>query len=57
MAEYYGKIRSMLEKKGTPIGNNNLWIAAHALSLDIILMTNNEKEFKRIAELNIENWC
>ena len=57
VGEYYGKIRSMLEKKGQPIGNNDLWIAAHALSLDIILVTNNEKEFKRIAELKIENWC
>ncbi len=56
VADYYGKIRNTLARKGTPIGNNDLWIAAHALSLDIILVTNNEKEFQRIAELKIENW-
>jgi len=56
VAEYYAKIRALLAKKGKPIGNNDLWIAAHALSLDIILVTNNQKEFKRIAELKIENW-
>ena len=54
---YYGKIRSLLEKKGKSIGGNDLWIAAHALSLDVILVTNNQKEFKRVAELKIENWC
>ncbi|OGT25814.1 MAG: plasmid maintenance protein [Gammaproteobacteria bacterium RIFCSPLOWO2_02_FULL_42_14] len=57
VAEYYAKIRSLLEKKGEPIGGNDLLIAAHALSLGVILVTNNEKEFKRIAELKIENWC
>ena len=57
VAEQYGQIRSLLAKKGQPIGNNDLWIAAHALSLDVILVTNNEKEFRRIAELKIENWC
>ena len=56
VAEYYAKIRALLEKKGQPIGANDLLIAAHALSLDVILVTNNEKEFKRIAELRIENW-
>ncbi len=56
VAGFYGKIRSLLAKKGTPIGNNDLWIAAHALSLDIILVTNNEKEFRRVAELKVENW-
>lgn len=57
VAEHYGEIRALLAKKGQPIGNNDLWIAAHALSLDVILVTNNEKEFRRIAELKIENWC
>lgn len=56
IAEHYAKIRKLLEKKGTPIGSNDLLIAAHALSRDVILVTNNEKEFKRIAELKIENW-
>src|SRR5262245_49251992 len=41
-ANHYGRIRSDLEKQGKPIGNNDLWIAAHALSLNLILVTNNE---------------
>lgn len=52
----YGKIRQYLEKKGTPIGNMDLMIAAHALSQRCTLVTNNMKEFKRIANLNLENW-
>ena len=52
----YGRIRAELEKKGTPIGPLNTLIAAHALSLNITLVTNHEKEFSRIAELKIENW-
>jgi len=55
-AEYYGKIRSSLEKKGNIIGNNDLWIAAHTLSLGTTLVTNNEKEFKRVPGLKVENW-
>jgi tRNA(fMet)-specific endonuclease VapC len=53
----YGKIRSDLEKKGTPIGSLDLLIAAHALSLKITLVTNNENEFNRVAGLKIENWA
>lgn len=54
---HYGEIRSQLEKKGHPIGGNDLWIAAHALSLDdVILVTNNVKEFRRIPHLQLENW-
>ena len=53
----YGKIRAELTKKGTPIGANDLWIAAHALSLDITLVTNNEGEFSRIEPLKLENWA
>lgn len=56
VGDHYGKIRSSLAKKGTPIGNNDLWIAAHALSLNVILVTNNEKEFTRVNQLTIENW-
>ncbi len=52
----YGDVRSTLEKKGKNIGSNDLLIAAHALSLNWILVTNNEKEFKRVAGLRIENW-
>lgn len=52
----YGQIRSGLEKRGTPIGNNDLWIAAHALTADLVLVTNNVKEFKRVPHLQLENW-
>ncbi len=52
----YGDVRSALEKKGAIIGSNDLLIAAHALSLDLILVTNNEKEFNRVDGLKIENW-
>ena len=52
----YGDVRSTLEKKGNIIGSNDLLIAAHALSLNWILVTNNEKEFKRVDGLRIENW-
>jgi tRNA(fMet)-specific endonuclease VapC len=55
-ADYYGKIRADLEKKGQVIGAMDMLIAAHALSLDIILVTNNSKEFSRIHNLKIENW-
>lgn len=54
--EYYASIRAELEKKGKIIGNNDLWIAAHGLELNIILVTNNEKEFSRVDQLKIENW-
>jgi len=52
----YGEIRATLQQKGTPIGNNDLWIAAHALSENLILVTNNEKEFMRVPDLSVENW-
>jgi len=39
-----------------PIGNNDLWIGAHAMALDVTVATNNEREFKRIAGLAVENW-
>ncbi|MGV9141662.1 MAG: type II toxin-antitoxin system tRNA(fMet)-specific endonuclease VapC [Promethearchaeota archaeon] len=52
----YGKIRADLEKKGTPIGPLDTLIAAHAKSQKLTLVTNNEKEFKRIPDLKIENW-
>jgi tRNA(fMet)-specific endonuclease VapC len=45
-----------LKKKGTPIANMNLLIAAHALSLDAMLVTNNVREFKRAPRLKVENW-
>jgi tRNA(fMet)-specific endonuclease VapC len=55
-AEQYAIIRSFLEKIGQPIGNNDLWIAAHALSLNTILVTNNTKEFIKVPDLLVENW-
>ena len=55
-ADHYGKIRNFLKEQGTPIGANDLWIAAHALALGIALVTNNEKEFSRIPDLRVENW-
>lgn len=55
-AEIYGNIRSQLEQKGMTIGGNDLWIAAHALALDLILVTNNTREFRRVPGLKIDNW-
>ena len=52
----YGRIRAALEKKGQPIGGMDVLIAAHALSLDMPLVTNNEKEFRRVPGLRVENW-
>ena len=52
----YGEIRAQLETKGTIIGAMDLMIAAHALSLNSILVTNNTKEFSRVKGLEIENW-
>jgi len=54
--EHYGMIRAFLEQAGTPIGNNDLWIAAHARHLNVTLVTNNIREFKRIPDLSVENW-
>ena len=55
-AQHYGAIRAYLEKMGTPIGAYDLMIAAHALGLGLILVTNNEREFQRIPDLIVENW-
>ena len=52
----YGKIRTYLEKKGTPIGPLDTLIAAHAKSLNVILVTNNTREFSRVPHLSIQNW-
>ena len=54
--EHYGQIRSALERKGRPVGNNDLWIAAHARAEGWVLVTNNEREFRRVDKLVIENW-
>ena len=55
-SEEYGIIRAHLEKKGQPIGGNDLLIAAHAKALDLILVTNNIREFRRVPGLSIELW-
>jgi tRNA(fMet)-specific endonuclease VapC len=52
----YGRIRTVLERKGWPIGPMDLLIAAHALSLGVRLVTSNEGEFKRVPGLVVENW-
>jgi tRNA(fMet)-specific endonuclease VapC len=56
VGKHYGGIPLHLETKGQMIGNNDLWIAAHCLHLGLTLVTNNEREFKRIPNLAIENW-
>ncbi len=53
---HYATIRVELERRGTPIGGNDLWIAAHALALDCTLVTANEREFRRVPALRLENW-
>ena len=54
--QHYGRIRSQLEKTGTPIGGNDLLIAAQALATDAVLVTDNVREFKRVKGLLVENW-
>ena len=55
--DFYGSIRATLAAEGDMIGNNDLWIAAHAKAAGLILVTNNEREFRRIAGLEIQNWA
>lgn len=55
-SEEYGVIRSYLEKKGQPIGGNDLLIAAHAKALGLVLVTNNTREFLRVPGLSVELW-
>ena len=54
--EFYGAIRAELERKGEMIGNNDLWIAAHAKAAGLTLVTNNEREFRRVRGLRVQNW-
>jgi len=56
-AEHYADIRADLEGRGEMIGANDLFIAAHARSLGLTLITNNTAEFSRVAELALENWA
>jgi tRNA(fMet)-specific endonuclease VapC len=55
-AEHYGDIRAVLHKRGQPIGNNDLWLAAHARCEGWVLVTHNTNEFTRVPGLTIENW-
>ena len=55
-AATYGDVRTSLEKRGKPLGAHDMLIAAHALSLSLILVTDNEREFKQVKSLAIENW-
>jgi tRNA(fMet)-specific endonuclease VapC len=55
-ATAYGTIRADLERSGTPIGALDTVIGAHAVSLGVILVTNNVKEFSRIPTLSLEDW-
>ena len=52
----HGQVRHVLEKQGTPIGGNDLLIAAHALSLGLCVVTRNVREFERVDGLSVENW-
>ncbi|MBS0524839.1 MAG: type II toxin-antitoxin system VapC family toxin [Proteobacteria bacterium] len=52
----YGELRARLERAGTPIGGNDLLIAAQAMTLGLTVVTDNEGEFARIADLPRENW-
>ncbi len=55
-ASHYGDIRANLEKKGSPIGVNDLHIAGHARSESLILVSNNVRDFERVEGLRLENW-
>lgn len=55
-SRYYGRIRAALEKQGLPIGANDTWIAAQALALKAVLVTDNVGEFSRMPGLTVENW-
>ena len=50
-------LRASLERQGLLIGGNDLWIAAHALASDLVLITNNTREFERVDNLKVENWA
>ena len=56
-ASAYGEIRAYLQKQGTPIGPLDMLIAGHARSKELILVTNNVREFARVPELKLENWA
>jgi tRNA(fMet)-specific endonuclease VapC len=55
-ADEYSRLRTFLERQGTPIGAMDLMIAAHALAENAVLVTNNLREFRRVPNLRLENW-
>ena len=57
LCEYYAIHFNTLKSAGTLIGGNDLWIACHALSEEMVLVTHNTREFKRIDGLNVEDWA
>lgn len=56
-ASEYGEIRAYLQQRGTPIGPMDMLIAAHARNENMILVTNNVREFERVPNLKVENWA
>jgi tRNA(fMet)-specific endonuclease VapC len=56
IARQYGELRTSLEQRGLPIGPHDLLIAAHALSLNVILVTSNTREFSRVEGLRLKDW-
>lgn len=56
ICRHYAKWAQRLKQQGRPIGNNDLWIACHSLSLDAVLVTHNSKEFQRITDLDWQDW-
>ena len=55
-ANCYGELRAHLRRLGTPVGLNDLWVAAHARAANLILVSNNVGEFSRVPKLKLENW-
>lgn len=56
VGQAYAGLRAHLERRGLPIGGNDYWIAAHALALEATMVTDNEREFRRVPELTVVNW-
>jgi tRNA(fMet)-specific endonuclease VapC len=56
VASSYGAVRADLRREGTPIGPNDLWLAAQALAHGLIMVTRNTREFQRVKGLKVENW-
>lgn len=52
----YGRLRAQMEAEGLPIGGNDMLIAAHALATGSVVVTDNRREFERVADLKVENW-